>query len=116
MSSSDNVNFIRRIAKASPAERQNLLLNASNKNLKALSEICLNLIRGNIKLNSKTKAKFRRHKKPIELLANRKISLKRKKQIINQKGSGAFLIPLASLATGLLSNIVSSSLSRILKK
>ena len=116
MSCSDNVNFIRRIAIGSPAERRQLLLNASNKNLKALSEICLNLIRGNIKIDSKTKSKFIRHKEPIELLANRRISLKRKRQIINQKGSGAFLIPLASLATGLLSNIVGSSLSRILKK
>ena len=113
---SSNETFIRRIAVGSPAERKQLLLNASNKNLKALAEICLNLIRGNIKINSETKSKFIRHKKPIELLANRRISLKRKKEVINQKGSGAFLIPLASLATGLLSNIISSSLSRILKK
>lgn len=111
----NNFSFIKRLASASPAERRHVLLNASNKNLKAIAEICLNLIRGNIQVDNKTKTRFKRHQKPILLLANRKTSLKRKKQIINQKGSGAFLAPLASLALPLIATLAERTIKKVIK-
>lgn len=111
----NNISFIKRIASASPAERRQLLLNASNKNLKAIAEICLNLIRGNIELDYKTKAKLKKYEKPIALLANRRTSLKRKKKILNQKGSAAFLAPLASLALPLITTIAERSIRKAFK-
>jgi hypothetical protein len=92
-----------------------LLINATNANLKALSELCLNLLQGNLKINMKTKLKLKRHRKPIETLANRKVSLKKKKKIINQKGSGAFLLPLATTALPLVGNLLSKAISSVVK-
>ena len=107
-----NFKFIRLLSDSSPLSRRKLLQKVSNKDLKAISELCLNLIRGNIKLNKRQRAKFERYKKSIGLLANRRISLKKKKQVINQKGSAGFLLPLASIALPLLAEIVQKTLSK----
>lgn len=98
--------FIKKLSGSSFLQRKQLLKHVSNKDLKALSELCLNLILGNIKIDKKLKTKFKRYKKPIQLLANKRIPLKKKKRIINQKGSAGFLLPLASIALPLIADFV----------
>ena len=115
MLTSSNIKFLNSLATGSVAERKKLLAKASNNDLNAISELCLNLIRGNIKIDAKTKVKFKKHQNAIQSLANKRLSYKKKKKIINQRGSAGFLFPLASIGLPLISNIISSQIKRILK-
>ena len=111
-----NIDFIKRLAVCSAAERRNLLEHASNKNIKALSELCLNLLRGNLPIDDKTKSKFKKHQRSIQLLARRRVPLKNKREIINQRGSAGFLLPLASLAVPMLANLTGHLVNKAFKK
>lgn len=106
----ESLEFIRQLAKASSKERKTILKNASIKNLKDLSEICLNLLQGKLKINHISKNKLRRHRQKIETLANKKVSLVKKKRFINQKGNAGFLLPLASIALPLVANLISKNI------
>lgn len=106
----DNLEFIRCLSLSSSTKRKALLEKATNKNLKALAELCLNLLQGNIKLSSKYKTKLKRHKTKIEVLANKRVSLKKKKKFLVQKGNGGFLLPLASIALPLVTEILKKTI------
>lgn len=98
--------FIRALAKSSAQRRKALLRTASKDELYGLFELCLNIIRGNLPLNKAALHRLRHHRKAIEDLSSRRISLQKKKRIINQKGG--FLAPLAQIALPLLAHLVMS--------
>jgi len=72
---------------------QNLLKSAGDDLIKCICDCTLNVLKGNLCVTPKQKSKLKRHKKALRDLAKKKVSLKRKRQII-QKGS--FLAPLLS--------------------
>ena len=111
-----NIDFIKQLAVCSTVERRKLLENASNKNIKALAELCLNLLRGNLPIDYKTKSKLKKHQKSIQLLARRRVPLKNKRELINQRGSAGFLLPLASLAVPMLANLTGHLVNKVFKK
>lgn len=78
--------------------------------IKAICECCLNVLNNNVPLKPGEFKKLKRYKKLLRLLADKKVSLKRKKQVI-QKG-GAFLSTLLGVAVP----AIASLLSGIIKK
>lgn len=64
-----------------------LLQNANKSEMSSLSEICLNILAGNVPVNVK---KLRKYKNCIRKVACRKASLKSKKKLL-VKQSGGFL-------------------------
>lgn len=108
-----NFDFIKKLCK--PRGRKQLLKNLSKDNVKVLCEICLNIIRGNITVVSKQKFKLKKYRSLLETLANKKVSLAKKKTVIsNQKGG--FIGTLASIALPVVSGIVAKALSTKKKK
>ncbi len=77
--------------------------NISPKLLKCLCECCLNVLKGNVKLTASQKQNLSRHRKVLRDLADRKVSVKRKKHILVQKGGflPALLRPILSTLAGL---------------
>ena len=96
-----NIEFLNSLSHCKCSKRRELLQNASRDNIKALCEVCLNLLLGNIQVNAEQIKKLRRHRKSIEALADRKLALKRKKEVLNQRGGalGAAVIAATLLPT-----------------
>ena len=99
-----NAHLLKVLAECSPKLRKSILTNASVDLLQSLCECCLNILNGNVRLNSHQKRKLVRHKHKLRALADRKVSNKRKKQLLVQQGGflGAVLGPVLTTLAGLL--------------
>ncbi len=78
---------------------QKKLLTYMSKNPKyylALREIALNVIKGNAKVDDKTKRKLKKHKKDIYDYVKTKNCLNKRKKLVVQSGGWLWLIPLIS--------------------
>ena len=92
-------------------EQKKFIETASCELLKTISEICLNLLKGSIKLPSEELAKLKKYKLQIVSLARKKHSIKKRKVICNQKGG--FLGSLISACIpAIISGIVSATSRR----
>lgn len=91
------------LAKCKTRQRKALLQNITPGLLKCLCECSLNVLKGNVKLSPSQKRLLSRHKKVLRSLADRKTSVKRKKQLLIQKGGflPALLGPILSTIAGL---------------
>ena len=99
----NNIDFLRVLKNCNSKQRRALLQAADSKLLKAICECVLNVLRGTVKLNPSQKRKLRRHKDSLRQLADKRIPLKRKKNLIVQKGEGFLGILLAPVLQQLAS-------------
>jgi hypothetical protein len=85
------------LAKANDAQRRKILKNSKKCLIKAISEIVLNCLLGNIPMNECRRNKLKIYKNLLKKLANRTTSLDFKRKLILQKGSGflSILLPVA---------------------
>lgn len=104
----ENFDFIKQLCNSKG--RKKLLQCATKSNVKAICEICLNLLCGNLCVDNKAKSKLKKYREPIELLAKRRLSLKKKKVVLNQRGG--FVGLLASLALPVVSSLVARALRK----
>ena len=109
-----NFDFIKQLSQSSKRDCASLLQKVSIDRIKVLCEICLNLLEGNIPVNGEEKQKLKRHRKKIEVLADRKVALKQKRPIINQRGG--FIGTLASVALPVLTGIIAKAVLKKKKK
>ena len=69
----------------------------------ALREIALNVIKGNIDMDKKTKRKLSKHKKNIYNIAKRgKIPVKKRKNLVVQSGGWLWILPVVSTIIDLM--------------
>jgi hypothetical protein len=75
-----------------------------NDIIRLLSEICLNLLRGNVKLSPGQIHRLKRHKQILRSLATRNISVKEKRRKLIQRGGFLPLVlpVIASTLAGLI--------------
>lgn len=95
--------FLKVLTQCTPKQRKALLQNASPNLLRCLCECCLNVLKGNVKLSASQKRHLSRHKQVLRTLADRKTPVKRKRQILVQKGGflSTLLRPILSTLAGL---------------
>lgn len=75
--------------------------------VKCICECCKNILLGNVPLTSQQRSNLKKRKADVRRLANKKISLKSKKAIIQRGGFlGAILGPVVSVLGGLLGNVL----------
>ena len=100
--------FLRLLARSNPKQRKILLSQATKEELATLFEICLNIIKGNIKLNRDHFKKLKRHRRIVRELGDKKVPLKDKKEIITQSGGaiGSVIGTLGSLILPLLAKLI----------
>jgi len=90
-----NIHLLRALHSSKPARRRNLLKIADDDLIRALSDCALNLLSGNIPLDSKRKRTLKRYKRELIAVSEPSSSVDTKRKVIlNQKGgfvSGALL-------------------------
>lgn len=94
------------LSKAKPKLRQKLLQSAKPETIRAIAECVHNVCNGNVRISPKTKNRLKRHKACWRRLVDKKVSLKKKRKILMQKGGflPSFLIPvIGSIASALVS-------------
>jgi hypothetical protein len=77
-----------------PKVLREILRTAPDGVIKAISNIALNALKGDVNLNASQKRLFRRHKATILGLCSKKKSLKQKRKLLQQRGGAFFLLPL----------------------
>lgn len=95
------------IAKAKTIkEQREIIARSPNCIIYAISEICLNILNGNIPLTPSEKRKLIKYKNHIRLLANKKETVKTRKVVVNQVGGAlsGLLIPAISLLSRFIYN------------
>jgi hypothetical protein len=90
---------------ASPKLRRSLIESASADGINAIGECCLNTLNGNHKISPSVKTKLRRFKNTLRKLSCPKLSIKKKRQILKQKG-GFLPVLLGSLLSGLVGSLI----------
>ena len=93
----ESLPYLQVLAKSKPKLRKILINNVPESVIVAICECCLNLLKGVILLTSR--------QKHLRALANKKVSRKRKKQYLNQKG-GNLLSALLPPVLGVLSSLL----------
>jgi hypothetical protein len=105
-----NLPFLKKLQKVrSKKKRREILKKASLEQVKALCDVCTNILSGCVPLTPSQKTKLSRHAYAIRTLGgSKKTSLRNKRQILIQKGGvlPAILAPLLSIAAGLVSGLV----------
>lgn len=80
---------------------------------RAICEVCLNLVKGNVPLTKRQKAEFTpKRKKLVRSLAQKKLSRKARKQLVVQTGGflPALIAPVISILGGLLGEVIGKKL------
>ena len=81
--------------KSTGKQRKDMIAHANKGQMEAIGEIALNLLKGNMLIPTPSFKRLKPHKSKLLYLTRKKPSLKKKKQVLNQKGG--FLPALASL-------------------
>ena len=81
--------------KSTGKQRKDMIAHANKGQMEAISEVALNLLKGNMLVPTPSFKRLKPHKSKLLYLTRKKPSLKRKKEVLNQKGG--FLPALASL-------------------
>ena len=90
---------------ASTPSRKRIIDKASPELIRCLCDCAHNILQGNVTLSRHYKQKLRQHKTKLRKLANRKVALKTKKQLVQ---SGGFLPLLLSALAPVITGVVGS--------
>ena len=95
---------VRILSLATPCVRKQLVQQGGREIVDCISECCVNILKGNVRLSPKQKSCLSKRKLKLRKIAKKKVSLKQKKQIIQRGGFplGAILAPVASVLGSLL--------------
>ena len=96
--------YLQILAEAKPKLRKILIKNLPESVIIAICECCLNMLKGVIPLTARQKRRLAPYKTQLCALAKMKVSQKRKKTYLTQRG-GAFLLSVLRAALGALRSL-----------
>lgn len=95
--------MLRFLGGANPTAVKAIMKTASPDLVRTLCECCHNVLKGNVPLTAAQKTRLRRHKNSLRAITQKKLSGKKRKEILQQGGFiGALLSPILSLLKGVL--------------
>lgn len=102
--------FLNLLSKNKGIKKRDFIINkASKKDIDAVSEICQNLLHGNIKVNNRSLKNLYKCRHDIRQIADKKLHHSDKRKIISQRGGFlSVLIPAAIEAVSALIKIIKS--------
>ena len=92
------------LAEAKPELKKAIIRHVPAETIQAISEIVLNMLKGVIKLTARQRQRLSRYKKVFRSLADKALSIPRKRKLLVQKGGGAGLAALIPIALAVLAN------------
>lgn len=87
-----------------------LIKTANKKTITAICEAVSNILAGNIPINNEIKSKLKKYRKSLHSLCEKNHSIKKRKEILGQKGGYLGLV-LPAIITG-ISSIISSIIEK----
>lgn len=106
----NNLNFIKLLCTSKKSIQKELIKNATSEQIYAICDIILNILKGKLKLDDNLVRNFYKKRKAFRELASERVSLKKRKSVIQKGGFLEILIP--SIVAGLAS-VVSSIIDKI---
>ena len=82
----ENLNFLKLFCNCTKKLHKHLINGANQEHIICLCECILNCLNGNVNLNEPEKSQLKKYKK--RMLTKKKLGLKKRKQLLIQKGSG----------------------------
>ena len=104
-----NYSTLKLLKKAEPKLRKAIISKCGPDLLKCISEVALNVLRGNVKLTTSTKRKLKKFKGQIRKVASKDVSDETKKKLIVQKGG--FIGPLLAAVLPVVASLLFNKLS-----
>jgi hypothetical protein len=103
-----NMEFLKILSKKNLKSRKRLIQGANGDLLKCISDCCLNICNGNVKLKGAQQKNICRHKTLVRTIAKKSVPLYKKREILIQKGGAlpAILIPILAAAGSLLIDLL----------
>jgi hypothetical protein len=103
-----HIDELRVLKKAKPSLRKALLKSADNSLICCLSECSHNILNGNVKLSPAQKKALQRHRNNLRQLATKKVPLKRKRELLAQRGGflPALIGPILGIAASLIPQLL----------
>ena len=95
------------LSKCPPGTRKKILKAAPNGLIKVISQCAKNTIKGNIPLTRVHISKLKPHRLILRKLANKSLSLKKKRALLVQRGAGFLPFLLGPILTGLAKPLLS---------
>jgi len=106
-----NFALLHALETVNPRTRRAILSTSPRQLILCLSEICANLLAGNIELSPTERTKLRRYKTLLRTIASRTLTLDDKRSVLIQKGKG-FFAPLLIPALTTIASLVGEHLIR----
>ena len=102
--------FLQLLSKAKPGYRKTLLEGAPDKLIILLANCALNILRGQVYITNQQKTRLQQHKSDLRNLANKKVSVKRKKKILQKGGFFPLLLPILGPILGAAAGAIVSKI------
>lgn len=102
-----NFEYLKYLKKAKKNQRNSLLKTAHKDLILCICDCALNVLRGNVRLSTKTKKALCRHRAALRALAENRRGIEKKRKLLVQKGGFLpfLLAPILSAAGGFLGNL-----------
>ena len=103
-----NIPHLKKLKKVPTKQRKEIISQASADLINCICDCCLNVVKGNLQINQTQKKKLGRHAVSIRALSKKGQSLKKRKQILIQKGGflPALIAPVLSLAASVIGGLI----------
>ena len=85
--------MLKRLKRMRPKAMKATIKSANRQLVNALCEGSVNVLKGNVPMTPYQKRRLRRYKKDLRALVNRKVSVKRKKTVLQKGGFLSALLP-----------------------
>jgi hypothetical protein len=96
------------LSKLSGRQRKQFLQRVNDEFINALGEGSLNIIKGNVPLTQDQYKKLKRHRSHLKALSNKRLPIRTRRQIVEQKGG--FVGLLASILVPTIASLVGSAI------
>lgn len=104
----NNLDELKVLKKAKPKLRKSFLEAADKDLICCIAECCHNILQGNVQLSPESKRRLKRHGNHLRQLASKRVSLRKKRSLLVQKGGflPTLLVPILGVAASLISSLV----------
>lgn len=93
------------LAKTPDSFRKKIITHAPNNLINSISECCQNVLKGNVTMTNDQTSKLKGHSSHIRQLANNKLSINKKKNILNKRNNKDLLSLLTNIIEPILKEI-----------
>lgn len=103
-----NFQLLKALENANPRTRRAIISTSPNHLILCICEIAMNILNGNVSLTTKDRARLKRYKSMLRMIADKRVSLDEKKKNLIQTGGllPALLVPALTVVGSLIGELI----------